>query len=149
MLDTYAKRENRSIREVWNNLDGTRSLQYTRTLSLPGGFQDRLFETWLTWDVIIDGEGRRTFIVAFRPLLEYNGTHHKVAGTETTVEATSRGIYVVKELPNKNTCEWTWAQQVDLKIAMVTTNMANFFAMQQLGWANEYQEKFKRKGGRR
>ncbi|GMI15626.1 hypothetical protein TrVE_jg49 [Triparma verrucosa] len=48
LIDTYAlKAENKSfaINEVWNDLDGTRSLQYTISVSPPGGFQDRLFET--------------------------------------------------------------------------------------------------------
>ncbi|GMH61704.1 hypothetical protein TL16_g03315 [Triparma laevis f. inornata] len=38
-------------------------MQYTRSTSLPGGFQDRLFETWFTWDVVENGDGTRTFII--------------------------------------------------------------------------------------
>ena len=44
LLDTFSKtleNKNSTIRKVWKNLDGTRSMQYARAISLPGGFQDR------------------------------------------------------------------------------------------------------------
>ena len=47
LVDTYAQkaaRKDKKIDEVWNNLDETRGLQYTTSVALPGGFQDRLFE---------------------------------------------------------------------------------------------------------
>ena len=47
LLDTYAeKAENKEVRihEEWNNLDGTRGLQFTTSVALLGVFQDRLFE---------------------------------------------------------------------------------------------------------
>lgn len=47
LLDTYDKKvENKeaAICEVRKNLDGTRSLQYSKSISIPGGFKDRLFE---------------------------------------------------------------------------------------------------------
>ena len=47
LLDTYAKKagsKDRKIRKVWNNLDGTRGLQFTTSLGLPGGFSDRVSE---------------------------------------------------------------------------------------------------------
>ncbi|GMH53591.1 hypothetical protein TrLO_g210 [Triparma laevis f. longispina] len=71
LLDTYARKAESKgikIRQVWNNLDGTRGLQFTTSVGLPGGFQDRLFETWMTWEELIDEEGRRTFIIAIAPL---------------------------------------------------------------------------------
>ncbi|GMI17129.1 hypothetical protein TrLO_g13534 [Triparma laevis f. longispina] len=74
LLHRYEKiREHKAslICEVWKNLDGSKSLQYTRSTSLPGGFQDRLFETWFTWDVVENGDGTRTFIIGFAPLEEY------------------------------------------------------------------------------
>ncbi|GMH85915.1 hypothetical protein TL16_g10380 [Triparma laevis f. inornata] len=57
LLDTYAlkaKTKDTKIREVWNDLDGTRGLQCTTSVTLPGGFQDRVFESWLTWEMLID-----------------------------------------------------------------------------------------------
>ena len=47
LLDTYAKKaefKDRKIREVWNNLDGMRGLQFTTSVALPGGFSDRVFK---------------------------------------------------------------------------------------------------------
>ncbi|GMI15877.1 hypothetical protein TrLO_g12096 [Triparma laevis f. longispina] len=85
LLDTYTKKaefKDMKIREVWKNLDGTRGLQYTTSVGLPGGFQDRLFELWIMWEELLDKEGRRTFIIAFAPLETYKGTHHEVAGAE-------------------------------------------------------------------
>ncbi|GMH65896.1 hypothetical protein TrLO_g8811 [Triparma laevis f. longispina] len=119
LLDTYAlKAEKKSskIREIWNNLNGMRGLQFTVSVALPGGFQDRLFESWMTWETMIDREGRRTFIIAFAPLKTYAGTHHEVAGAENMVEGTSKGVFIIKEL-TENTCEWTRAQQANLKFS--------------------------------
>ncbi|GMH59475.1 hypothetical protein TL16_g02835 [Triparma laevis f. inornata] len=60
------------------------------------------------------------------------------------VKGTSTGVYIIKEL-TENTCEWTWAQQIDFKISL-TANMLDFFAKQNLAWADELQEKFRRNG---
>ncbi|GMH74726.1 hypothetical protein TrLO_g3365 [Triparma laevis f. longispina] len=71
LLDTYAEKidlSDRAIMEVWHNLDGTRGQQYATSIGLPGGFQDRLFKTWFTWEKTIDGGSRRTFIIALAPL---------------------------------------------------------------------------------
>ncbi|GMH74562.1 hypothetical protein TL16_g06498 [Triparma laevis f. inornata] len=149
LVDTYAKKSknkknNVAIHEVWNNLDGTRGLQYTRSVSLPGGFQDRVFEAWITWERSIGFDGLATFIVAFTPLEKYSGTHHKAAGSEKMQMATTRGVYVVKEL-TENTCEWTRAQQVDLKISL-PANVLNFVATQEMAWANKIQDTFRRNG---
>ena len=51
LLDTYAKmadsdNKNVTIRKVWENLDGSRALQYSTSFSLPG-FSDRIFEVRL------------------------------------------------------------------------------------------------------
>ncbi|GMH88065.1 hypothetical protein TL16_g11048 [Triparma laevis f. inornata] len=119
LLDTYAKKvenKNRKICEVWSNLNGTRGQQYTTSLGLPGGFKDRLFETWFTWEMTIDEEGRSTFIIAFAPFEIYEGMHHEVIGAEKMVEATTRGVFIVKEL-TENTCECTRAQQGYLKFS--------------------------------
>ena len=47
---------------------------------------------------------------------DYNGTHHEVTGAEKCVEATSRGVQVIKELTD-NTSLWIRAQQADLKLS--------------------------------
>ena len=51
LLDTYAKmanpeNKNVTVRQVWENLDGSRALQYSTSFSLPG-FSDRIFEVRL------------------------------------------------------------------------------------------------------
>jgi hypothetical protein len=48
LLDTYAQKAKRknvndAFRQVWENLDGSRALQYTKSVSLPG-LRDRVFE---------------------------------------------------------------------------------------------------------
>lgn len=66
LLDTSAKKvaeKDLRIRKVWNNLDGTRGQQYTRSFNVPG-FQDRIFEVWQTWDRMVGEDGRETFIIA-------------------------------------------------------------------------------------
>ncbi|GMH77977.1 hypothetical protein TL16_g07607 [Triparma laevis f. inornata] len=146
-LDTYENKtyhKDTTICECWNNIDGTRGLQYSLSLWLPGGFNERLFESFITWEKIVDADGRRTLIIAFSPLHTYTGTHYKVEGANNMVEATSKGVYIVKEL-TENTCEWTRAQQVNLNISL-PANMLDFLAKQQLGWANEYQEDYRRNG---
>ena len=117
MLDTYAKKSESkdTIREVWNNLDGTRGLQLTKSASLPGGFQDRVFKNWFTWVKRVEADGLQTFIIAFCPLKKYKGTHHKADGEERMQEGTSRGVYIVKEL-TEHTCTCTKVQQADLKV---------------------------------
>ena len=51
LLDTYAKmadedNKNATIRKVWENLGGSRALQFSKTFSLPG-LSDRIFEVRL------------------------------------------------------------------------------------------------------
>lgn len=58
------------------------------------------------------------------------------------VEATSKGVQIIKEL-NNNTCEWTRAQQADLKIGL-PANMLDFIAKQQMGWTNVVQGEMQR-----
>ncbi|GMH61177.1 hypothetical protein TL16_g03202 [Triparma laevis f. inornata] len=148
LLDTYEKKarlKDVSIFDVRKNIDGTRAMQYSRSINLPGGFQDRFFQAWITWDIISDGSGRRTFVIAFAPLKEYEGTQYDVPGAENMMQATSRGVYVVREL-TENTCEWTRAQQVDLNIVALPAYMLDFLAKQQLAPGNEIQQKFRRNG---
>jgi len=64
LLDTYARwaeHKKTTIRKVWENIDGTRSVEYICSLSLPG-VQDRIFHTWLTWKRLIGEDRRETFI---------------------------------------------------------------------------------------
>lgn len=90
----------------------------------------------------VDANGRQTFIIAWCPLEKYTGMQHKVSGTEKMHKASTRGVHIVKEL-NKNTCEWTWVHQVNLKISMPVKVM-DIGAKQELGKANVLQEKFRR-----
>ncbi|GMH70055.1 hypothetical protein TrLO_g14469 [Triparma laevis f. longispina] len=148
LLDTYDKKlENKeaAIREVWKNLDGTRSLQYSKSVSIPGGFKDRLFELWITWEERVETDGRRIFIITISDIVNYHGTRHTTVGGDKMLKGLSKGLNIFKELTN-NTCEWMRAQQVDLKISVITSNMADFFAKQELGWANDVQEHFRRNG---
>ena len=51
LLDTYAKmanpeNKNVTVRQVWENLDGSRALQFSNSFSLPG-LTDRIFEVRL------------------------------------------------------------------------------------------------------
>ena len=148
VLDTYAKlaeNKDKAIRQVWYNLDGTRSLQYVRSASLPGGFQDRLFEVWITWDAFTDADGRHTYVMAATPFENYVGTHHEVPGSENMIQATTRGVHIVREL-TENTCEWTRVQQGDLNITGLPRKVLDFVAKQQLGAADVMKEKFRRNG---
>ncbi|GMH72059.1 hypothetical protein TL16_g05817 [Triparma laevis f. inornata] len=77
----------------------------------------KIHESWFTWEMLINEEGRRTFTIALAPLKTYEGTHHEIVGAEKMVEGTTTGVSIVKEL-TENTCEWTRALQVDLKISL-------------------------------
>ncbi|GMH98950.1 hypothetical protein TrVE_jg3047 [Triparma verrucosa] len=148
LMDTYARwadHKKTAIREVWENIDGTRSVEYIGSLSLPG-VQDRIFHTWLTWKRLMDEDGRETFIIALSPFVEYHGaTCHEVEGAEKLFDATTKGVHIVKKV-TENTCEWTHVQQVDLKISVLPEYLVDYIAKQQLGKANELQEKFRRNG---
>ncbi|GMH92018.1 hypothetical protein TrST_g565 [Triparma strigata] len=147
LLDTYAKKaENKklAVHKVIKDLDGTRGVQYTRSVSLPGGFKDRLFESWITFEERVEADGRRTYIIAWCPLEKYKGTHHRVDGAEMLQKATTRGVYIVRELTD-NTCEWTWAQQVDMKIALPARALV-MYATKSLARANKLQDMFRRNG---
>ncbi|GMH67111.1 hypothetical protein TrLO_g1850 [Triparma laevis f. longispina] len=61
------------------------------------------------------------------------------------VQGASKGVYIINEL-TENTCEWTRAQQVDLKITVLPANILVFLAKKELAWANQLQEKFRRNG---
>ncbi|GMI18506.1 hypothetical protein TrLO_g14860 [Triparma laevis f. longispina] len=147
LLDTNVRQSEhkrfKEIRKVFKNIDCTRGLQYSRSMKLPGGLIDRLFEVWITWDIVVNPDGRKTYIVAITPLKEYKGTHHKVDGAEKMQDATSKGVYVVKEI-SSHTCEWTRAQQIDLKLPSFPTRLLNFLAKQHLKWADEVQTMYMR-----
>ena len=50
-------------RAVWENLDGTRSLQFTVTKLFPKGLMNRYFESWSTWEARTLKDGRKEFII--------------------------------------------------------------------------------------
>ena len=135
LLDTYAERAetlNAKIYEVWKDLNGTRGLQFTRSVALPGGFQDRLFKTWLTWQRRVDADGHQTFIIAICPFENYQGkTYNEVPGTENMQEATCTGVHIIKDL-TESTCEWTRVLQADLRIPL-PSNVLEFIAKQHIG----------------
>ncbi|GMH88845.1 hypothetical protein TrST_g3649 [Triparma strigata] len=146
LLDAFERKVNHkgeAIYDVIRNIDGTRAMQYSRSISLPRGFQDRLFQAWMTWAIIHEG-GRRTFVIAFAPLAEYGGTQHPISGTEKMTLASSSGVHIVKEITD-HICEWTRAQRVDLNIAL-SASMLDFLAKQQLAQSNVLQEKHMRNG---
>ncbi|GMH80838.1 hypothetical protein TrLO_g330 [Triparma laevis f. longispina] len=87
LINTYARKaeSKEKIREVWDNLDGTRGTQYIGSLRLPG-IQDRFFSTWLTWEKLVDEAGLQTIIIAISPMVEYRGaTCHMINGTDKMV----------------------------------------------------------------
>ncbi|GMH92398.1 hypothetical protein TL16_g12337 [Triparma laevis f. inornata] len=150
LLNTYAKKafnKGTAVLEVFENLDGTRSLCYVKSFGLPGGFQDRLFETWITWDMWVDEfTGKKTCIIVIHPFDAYAGEFRpQVFMNEKFIKADSTGTYIFKELTD-NTCEWTWLQNADLNIARMPKNLLDFLTKSQLGWANEVQEQYKRNG---
>ena len=94
---------------VWENLDGTRSLQYTKCVKFPQGVSNRYGECWITWEARMLEDGRKEYTIAIVPMSDYVGTHHSLKGTEGMIKALSKGVHVVKEL-TKNTCVWTRIQ---------------------------------------
>ncbi|GMI01690.1 hypothetical protein TrST_g10386 [Triparma strigata] len=111
LLNTYAKKafnKGTAVLEVFENLDGTRSLYYVKSFGLPGGFQDRLFETWITWDMRVDEfTGKKTYIIVIHPFDAYAGEFRpQNFMNEKFIKADSIGTYIFKELTD-NTCEWT------------------------------------------
>ncbi|GMH84308.1 hypothetical protein TL16_g09884 [Triparma laevis f. inornata] len=146
VLDTYEKRKQNKdmrIRHIVPNIDGTRGLQYSCSVSLPGGFQDRLFSGWLTWARRTNKDGRATYIIAITPIEEYCGTKYRIEGAEDFMGATSKGVYVIREI-TENTCEWTRVQNVDLKLTSIPVSILEFYTVNELNWANDVQEKYKR-----
>jgi hypothetical protein len=87
---------------------------------------------------------RRTFIIAFCPLEKNEETYYNVDGAEQMYDATIVGAHIFSYV-TEHTCEWTWVQQVDLKISLPARVM-DIVAKQHLGWANDKQEKFRRNG---
>lgn len=147
LLNTFEHRgENKSssILEVWADLDGTRGVQYCRSLSLPG-FQDRLFEVWMTWKATVNADGKKNYVIAVTPIENYTGTRYRVTGAKKLYSALSEGVYMFRE-HTENTCEFTRAQHIDLNIARLPTRLLDFLAKQQLGRANKLHEKFRRNG---
>ncbi|GMH94195.1 hypothetical protein TL16_g12834 [Triparma laevis f. inornata] len=146
-LDTYAKKSSNrdtKARYLWENLDGTRSLQHVKSVALPG-FSDRLFDTWMTWEERAEPDGRLSYVIAFAPIQKYGGTRNLVSISAKMIQATTVGVYVIRECA-ENICEWTRAQHVDLKIPAMPKKMTMFLSRQQLGVANEVQEFFRRNG---
>ena len=84
--------------------------------------------------------------MAFCPMEKYEGTHHKVDEMEKMFKATTRGVYIVKEL-TENTCECTRAQQVDLKISAVPLSVMDIVAKQHMSYFNELQEQVRSNKG--
>jgi len=119
--------------------------QFIRTVNLPG-FIERIFEVWFTWEQIVNETGRRVYVIAFAPLEKYQGeTHSCVDGTEHVVRGVSSGVHRIKELTD-NTCEWTRVQRVDLKVKGMPKAVAQVITKNQLGFANEIQELYRRNG---
>ena len=85
------KRDNGNLpRYAFENIDGTRSLQYATSVKFPGTFQNRLFDSWITWD-LREVDGRRQALIAMAPMSEYGGTRKRIPDSEKLIEATSNG----------------------------------------------------------
>ena len=78
--------------------------------------------------------------------MQYQGeTHSCVDGTEHVVRGVSSGVHRIKELTD-NTCEWTRVQRVDLKVKGMPKAVVQVITKNQLGFANEIQELYRRNG---
>ena len=76
----------------------------------------------------------------------YKGTHHEISGAEKMVKATTKAVFIIKEL-TENTCEWTRLMQADLKLSSeIPKSALDFIVKAQMGYANKAQEKFRRNG---
>ncbi|GMH56376.1 hypothetical protein TrST_g4156 [Triparma strigata] len=139
------KRDNGNLpRYAFENIDGTRSLQYATSVKFPGTFQNRLFDSWITWD-LREVDGRRQALIAMAPISEYGGTRKRIPDSEKLIEATSKAIWIISEV-TENTCLWRRCQQVDLKTGVLPKKVLGYLATNQLDWTNEMQEFFSRNG---
>ena len=102
-------------RALWENIDGTRGLQYSICIKFPGGVQNRIFNCWITWDLRTQPNGREIWLIAMTSMKNYPGTCRSVEGRERFFEADTEALYVVRALTD-TTCEWTRIQTVDLKM---------------------------------
>ena len=71
-------------REIWNNINGSRSQQlfYVNKIS---STQTRFFDEWRTWKKIDsskenDEQWESKYILAFAPMSMYDGTKNRVKG---------------------------------------------------------------------
>ncbi|GMH95296.1 hypothetical protein TrVE_jg9069, partial [Triparma verrucosa] len=60
-----------TVCEVFKDLDGTRSQQYTRSVRLPPPFKERIVSVWRTWEEVTKDDGRRKLIVVSAPIETY------------------------------------------------------------------------------
>ena len=144
MRNAYIEANGALPRAIWENLDDSRSLQYTNSVKFPQGLAHRFFESWISWDVRTSTDGLKEYVIAIAPIEEYTGTHYNLKGTERMVRGLSRGLHVVKEL-TENTCEWSRVLMVDIKIALPKA-ILDMLSRSNLVWANQLQEEFKRNG---
>ena len=135
-------------RAIWENLDGTRSLQYIKSLKFPKGISNRYFDCWLTWEARTREDGRKEFIIAWAPSEVYGimggSTHHFLKETQKMMKGSSKGVYIIREL-TKNTCELNQILNADLNLALPKAIM-DMIAKANLSWANRVQEEYRRNG---
>ena len=104
MLKTYRLRKvhkemyGNLPRAVWENLDGSRGLQYTSSVKFPAGLSHRFFDCWITWDVRTREDGQKEYVIVIVPMHEYGGKRRKLKGTEKMMEGWSKGVHIVREV---------------------------------------------------
>mmetsp|Transcript_18700 Transcript_18700/g.38909 ORF Transcript_18700/g.38909 Transcript_18700/m.38909 type:complete len:1880 (-) Transcript_18700:55-5694(-) len=151
--DTYEasvlhKKKNGNLpRLIVNNLDGTRSQQYSAGKRLVPPYEPRVFHGWRSWKKVVKEDGSVVFYIAFVPLDEYVGTKQDVKIDCKHKIGQTQGLFVIEEIAPK-VCNVYRVQSVDVKAASLPTSLMILFAKSNLKWADEKKAYFSRNAGK-
>ena len=145
LLDTYEnsakhKRLRPDLpREIKINVDGTRSQIYRIGFHFPAPYNNRNFETWLTWKKLKLDTGQVAYMIGIAPLKDYQGTgFDELPGF---INAQSTGCYVITEIAPE-VCTWTCIQNVDLNV--YNPVIESHINQTHMKWPNILKERYRR-----
>ena len=120
-IDTYKeasmhkKKNGESLpRKLWDNIDGSRSQQYTVGKSLPSPLLPRIFESWRCWKKIVKNDVA-TYLLAFTAMKKHEGGKRTVEYKGKCEKGESYGIYIISEIA-PNVCSILRIQHGNLNV---------------------------------
>ena len=129
-------------RRIWDNIDNTRSQQYSTGMRLPPPLDPRRFDGWRCWKKVTNRKGAVSYIFALAPMSEYRGDTRKMEMPGKFEQGEATEIFIITEVASQ-VCSVLRVQQATLN-SMLPLPVLIRITKKQMSWADRLQSKYRR-----